>query len=1089
MLILVRCAKLMCAGEQGEGPFPESFQVQEGPVDAMKAQAIEAVAALVPLDEEQTRKHLQLGDYEYFYAEEKLTWDQHAKKAREWGGCIASIMSKAENDLVLRVALAAGHKEEIWLGGKHRDFKDEIVVTTEGLSGVRGTADHWKWMDSPWSYTNWGADQPSSTQNTSAEIGELGEAVKDRVMMLSNGVWCDAKADAEVAAVYKKMRWKVHSDDSIVPFASPSTLPPFGISFQSAGDFAAHYSTNRARINDGKYTPVGILPASFEPVFNDSKRIYNGEFKNGDYHGVGTMEYETGDFYKGEWVGGQRQGHGIYSWAGVSLTFDGFFDCGVPKHGVLRFQDGINTYFPGEIKFSGGDWRTSIREAAFGDGDEDPGWLCSATQREPLTETYDEYPIQGTHNSVMARVLDRTMWDKLHSRLTCNGVTLQSCIAPGLEPKNTAHPLGLRASDPDCYIVFRELFDGVLGCVHEDFDPLTAMHPSDIDSADCNVAVFAPVAMEVMTSWILQIDRNIGSFPCAKIIDLESRRRVEEVVVSALLKMGDEDDSLLGEYWPLEGSNSYAEKMGGMSATETETLRAAGALFQESDCSDTRDWPDGRGVFMTSDNKLIVHVNKENHLSFLCLGEPDKNCIQMREMFQAISKSLAVLEFLLSEEEELTFARSENLGFLLTSLEKIGTGMTAHVTVDLPKLTKRQSIDLLAEKTGLVVSNIHLPIDGKKAQLQSMFQLSVPQKLGVSETKILNTLIEGANELSKHEKSLVGGRRRLWLLEQSPKVLLIGANEVLADDVTHASRIAQRFGLDLITPMIAVKAEMNTNSKLGQRAKWYLMAGKPVPREVARECIMNMFRDRQTQQAEGRQSQGWVCSGFPASPDEVQLLVQAEIKPNKIISLKPDDTAVAKVTSRLLSRRREKTTRRVFYLEDEPASREGEECTSGIETAQGAFPSSPGAWLHSLRDEHARFEKLSEDRGRLPGEAAASYKAGYDKLYKVLAKLGHVDETIASKDPADTSKAIDNFICAIDHNKQLITNLTLHSMRPTQDSQGLEAPEGGVVQIPEGSVPSVGGKGDGSVRPQTARGHDETDRPGRSGRPKTAGAR
>ena len=393
-LIFVSSVDVFDTGEQGEGPFPVSFQLQEGPVDALKAQAIEAVGALIPADEEQIRKDLQLGDYEFLYAEEKLTWDQHAAKAREWGGCIASIMSKAENDLVVRVTLAAGHTEDIWIGGMHRDFKDEIVVTTEGLSGARGTADHWKWMDGrPWAYTNWGADQPHSTPNMSTEARELGESIKNRVMMRSNGHWCDSTADVEAPTVYKKMRWKVHSDDSIVPFASPSTLPPFGLSFQSAGDFAAHYSTNRARINDGKYTPAGILPASMEPVFVDSKRVYRGEFKDGDYHGVGTMDYETGDVYKGEWLKGQRQGHGIYSWAGDLLTFDGLFECGVPRQGILCFQEGINTSFPGEIKLSDGDWRTSLREAAFGDGDEDPGWLHMAKQREPSTETYDNYPI------------------------------------------------------------------------------------------------------------------------------------------------------------------------------------------------------------------------------------------------------------------------------------------------------------------------------------------------------------------------------------------------------------------------------------------------------------------------------------------------------------------------------------------------------------------------------------------------------------------------------------------------------------------------------------------------------------------------
>ena len=1035
----------------------------------MKAQAVEAVAAVLPTDEEQKRTELQVGDFEYLFAEEKLTWEQHETKAREWGGHIMSVMSKAENDLVLRVVLAAGHKEEIWLGGKHRDFKDEIVVTQEGMSGSQGTADFWKWMEGPWSYTNWAPGQPSGKPT-----GHTDDVDKNRLMMQGNGSWYDSPAGAEAAAVYKKMRWTTHTDDSIVPFMSPSTLPPFGISFQSVGDFAAHYSTNRARVNDGKYTPVGIMPADIEPTFIDSKRVYHGDFKDGEYHGIGTMEYETGDVYEGEWVNGQRHGKGIFSFADGVLAFDGIFDRGVPKKGLVSFGDDMNTCFPGEIKLGSRDWISSLRDAAYGDGDEDPGWLQIAKQREPVTDLYDDYPIHETNSSIMARVLDRPMWRNLHRRLTCNGITLQSCIAPGLDPKNTAHPLGLRASDPDCYTVFRELFDGVIGLLHADFDPHASIQPTDLEISDCSIIpAFAPVATEVFTSWGLKMDRSIGTLPCAVFIDLDSRRRVEQVVVSALLKMGEEDDALQGEYYPLEGSDSYPEKMGGMSPAETESLRGAGALFQEADCSDTRDWPDGRGVFITTDKTLVVHVNKEDHVSFFCQGFRGKDSMQIREMFQTISKALALVESAMIEDDELIFARSDNLGFLLPSVDKVGTGMHVEMTVDIPKLTKRNSIELMAAQTGLDIINMPIQSESKKAQLQSQFLLCVPHKLGVSETKILKHLIEGANQLAINEKSLVGGRRRLWLLEQAPKIVLIGVNEVLADDTTYARQLATEFGLQLITSAEAVQMEIKKDSKLGQKAKWYVDAGKPVPRDLVRDSMLDMLKTCQQQQTLGGQSQGWVCSGFPASPDEVQLLVDAEIKPNCMVSLVPTNAAVEKATSRLLSRRRDKVSKRLFYLEDEPAGRAGDASGSGGKVVQGAFPASPGAWLLSRHGENEQSEKLLEDRGNLASEAAHGYMAVYDKLRKSLAKLGHVDETVAD---AQTAKVVSDLIRAIDHNKQLVTTLSPHLVPPA--TAGSE----GSLQM---TRVASGGMIGGMMRPHTARGHG-FERIASVDRPKTA---
>ena len=116
--------------------------------------------------------------------------------------------------------------------------------------------------------------------------------------------------------------------------------------------------------------------------------------------------------------------------------------------------------------------------------------------------------------------------------------------------------------------------------------------------------------------------------------------------------------------------------------------------------------------------------------------------------------------------------------------------------------------------------------------LQNLFALSVPPLLGSLKSDILNRLIEGTNKLAKHEKTLAAGRKKLWLLEERPKVLIIGATESLADDISHAIRLAKEYHLGLVTSQETVQLEIDKNSKLGRAGKWYLDAGKPVPREV-----------------------------------------------------------------------------------------------------------------------------------------------------------------------------------------------------------------------------------------------------------------
>jgi len=505
------------------------------------------------------------------------------------------------------------------------------------------------------------------------------------------------------------------------------------------------------------------------------KRTYTGEFLKGSYHGSGFMEYENGDTYEGEWVNGHRQGNGVYTWAGKVLAFDGSFDADVPKNGMLRFEGDITTPYPGEISLSEDDllqWQRGLRQLAL----EVDGWLDMAKERKAVTDMYDEFPIHETHDSAMARALTHERWNLMHRRLTTGGITLHSCIAPGLDSKNTLHPLGLQACDAECYMVFRELFDDVLRAAHPDFDPLANKHPTDMEDAESwqKVKTLSPAVMEVGVSWKLRFDRSIGNLPCAKIIDLDNRRRVEEIVVGALHKM--EDESLKGEYYPLEKSDSWAEKSGGMSSSEAEELRAIGALFDETDCSDVRDWPDARGIFISNNKKLIVHVNKEEHVSFFCLGCPSAESgapehvgMQFQEMFCLISQALSSVEASMFDDDQQSFARSDNVGFLLSSVDNVGTAMKVNLTVKIPKLTKRQSVDFVQKKTGLTLRNIPIPADGKKIPLQDMFDLSVPQKLGTTETQVLNALIEGANELVKHEKTLAAGRKKLWLLEERPR--------------------------------------------------------------------------------------------------------------------------------------------------------------------------------------------------------------------------------------------------------------------------------------------------------------------------------
>ena len=77
---------------------------------------------------------------------------------------------------------------------------------------------------------------------------------------------------------------------------------------------------------------VGPLPISGD--------IYDGEWKDGKYHGKGTIEYSDSTKYLGEWKDGKRHGQGTYIMSDGSM-YAGQWKDSVPNgEGTYTFTDG-----------------------------------------------------------------------------------------------------------------------------------------------------------------------------------------------------------------------------------------------------------------------------------------------------------------------------------------------------------------------------------------------------------------------------------------------------------------------------------------------------------------------------------------------------------------------------------------------------------------------------------------------------------------------------------------------------------------------------------------------------------------------------
>ena len=86
-----------------------------------------------------------------------------------------------------------------------------------------------------------------------------------------------------------------------------------------------HYRTHKLPIvNQMKLLLITLsILLTSSPLFGQETGVlylwengtkYMGEWKDGEFHGQGTMTYHDGRKYVGEWKNGKRHGQGTYTW-------------------------------------------------------------------------------------------------------------------------------------------------------------------------------------------------------------------------------------------------------------------------------------------------------------------------------------------------------------------------------------------------------------------------------------------------------------------------------------------------------------------------------------------------------------------------------------------------------------------------------------------------------------------------------------------------------------------------------------------------------------------------------------------------------
>jgi creatine kinase len=368
----------------------------------------------------------------------------------------------------------------------------------------------------------------------------------------------------------------------------------------------------------------------------------------------------------------------------------------------------------------------------------------------------DVMPDLSQHSNFMAEFLTANpdVYYALKDRMTNGGSTLAHCIKTGVD--NPGHPhiktVGLVAADEDCYSVFQELFDPVT-VARQGYDHTQALQPTNMDINQLSTTDIDPAMQYVLTTRV-RTGRSVRGFRLPPQIAFEERRELEGLCVRALLNM---QGDLAGDYFPLNGSRSYAPKPNGMTVEKEEELRKCGNLFQEPDSTLLlasgmgRHWPDGRGVFENFEKSLFVWFGEEDHLRIVSMqGQRSGPTVEGKDIRGVTARFMRACDAVqqVLRAEGFDFMHDQNLGWILTCPSNLGTGLRAGTMVKLPNVSSRPDWKKLIGAMGLQVRGTG-GVDS--ASTGGTWDVSNADRIGKGEVDLVNILIEGAAQLVRWE--------------------------------------------------------------------------------------------------------------------------------------------------------------------------------------------------------------------------------------------------------------------------------------------------------------------------------------------------
>jgi creatine kinase/arginine kinase len=233
------------------------------------------------------------------------------------------------------------------------------------------------------------------------------------------------------------------------------------------------------------------------------------------------------------------------------------------------------------------------------------------------------------------------------------------------------------------------------------------------------------IAEKVVSSRV-RVARSLSNYPFESSMNVKQRLKLEKDVLQAINSTLKDTEFGGGKYYSLSK----------LSQAEKTDLVSRHLLFKEGDkylqsAGITADWPEGRGAYVSKDERFIIWINEEDHLRIMYMDKGADIATVADKLFTAIN----------SLGRKLKFARSNKFGYLNSCPTNIGSAMRASILV---KVADKSEDELkhASKQQGLSVRGTggeHTAVVG------STYDISYKKRLGDSERKLIKDFIDKVN--------------------------------------------------------------------------------------------------------------------------------------------------------------------------------------------------------------------------------------------------------------------------------------------------------------------------------------------------------